>query len=685
MKHFAGLIFLFVLIPQLVGAKDKNIPKPSVSQPVTSVGAKDKSTPKPSMSQQVIRAEIPNIFFSFRGIENLTSSVKMELRNDEVDISAVIQAIDRIKESNYDNSRDLSFIFSKVRDTVIDLCRQSQHDEEICIETSTAKLNDFYKDLTEEMSDRILYPALYYPPEDRYSDFNFIDAIDFLDSDCARKNCFNRELAVSIIEDSKAQYSQLHEKIETKNKNCQKDILQAIVKRFKFHRLPKACLKQENKYHIVCKNMLEDISTIRDRFSDLVGLAYEDEVLTTEAQANCLECVSENGNEMLKTMSDLLKALNESSQCLDLNPGEEKTVYSGTGRHRSYTVKRTQDGNYSVPLTLEFFPDKDYEGPVSKEEVPDYYMDKVQKCIKQANQKMLGPNGKRLRIAINKASKTDKCNANKTHRISIGSPYHRSNSGKYASDIDCPVVTHEILHLLGLCDEYQEKSSGFLVNAETGKVEWVNSPWEKPMAEGDVFQPAYDCRIAQTNSIMSNQLERWHFAFGTTSRRYALKGKENTRSLLLPGHFNSILYGGCPEKNKPFNECSQLAYQSSVEDENCMEKKRQCEGQNILGRNKQEELAKIRRDINNWTESKYFWQKIEKGGEKAFEKAWEEEWAGKGQKTLFMGGGMKNTAFAGLNFMIPESPEGYQFIYDHIDNELSHLNEKLKTVESWSN
>ena len=34
--------------------------------------------------------------------------------------------------------------------------------------------------------------------------------------------------------------------------------------------------------------------------------------------------------------------------------------------------------------------------------------------------------------------------------------------GFYASNIDCPTITHEILHLYGLCDEYHEAEKWIL-------------------------------------------------------------------------------------------------------------------------------------------------------------------------------------------------------------------------------
>ena len=86
---------------------------------------------------------------------------------------------------------------------------------------------------------------------------------------------------------------------------------------------------------------------------------------------------------------------------------------------------------------------------------------------------------------------------------------------------------------------------------------------------------------------MNNKYNTWYNVF---------RDAKND-SLLNPGQFNAILYGSCSEKNKTFNECSQLAYKSSVTEKDCMEKKQQCEEQNDLGMNRGEEIERIKKEI----------------------------------------------------------------------------------------
>ena len=298
--------------------------------------------------------------------------------------------------------------------------------------------------------------------------------------------------------------------------------------------------------------------------------------------------------------------------------------------------------------------------------------------MEQANQKLLGPNGEKLRIVINKPLKSDNCYDDNVIRIPIISKSHRGDATAYTPHFGCATITHEILHLLGLCDEYKEPAIGFHVNSKTGERQYTDSPNARPIDDDyDRFEPAYDCRVLQPdNSVMSSHHERWRFVFKESPRQYALAGKQNRHSLLHPVHFNSILYGECLEKNKVFNECSQLAYVNSFEDESCMEKKRWCESQNLLGFDKQEERTKVRRKMNVLLGHRSFLQNMERGGPEAWEKYFE-----KGLTTPFMG----NNTMIGFGMMgaPAQTSEEYQQLYDFMDARLKFLQESLEIIESW--
>ena len=412
----------------------------------------------------------------------------------------------------------------------------------------------------QEPESDIHYPPSYSPMD---SDRNwrasesFKEAMVILDSNCL-ETCDDYDVINAIRYSLQEEYLQLHNKIKTRDESCQKKIIDKLARKLKKEGFPKKCLQEENKNHPVCRSMSKDIKIVRDRVLEIVDLTYGSNILkTTEAQALCLDCGVNNNDNFLNLFSDLVNSLVgniRNQQCLDLKLNKKKRVYPGTKKYNSYIIKREPDGTYSILLDLKFVADEDYDGKVDSDKVPTYYMNKVKKCLNQANKKMLGPNGKRLKILIQKEVKqTDSiCKDYDTKIIKIGSKKHRSISKKYEADIDCPTITHEVLHLLGLVDEYNDKDK-------------------------------YDCRVVTTNSsIMSRHYRRWSEVFD----KHRQKRIQKESSLLTPGQFNAILYGSCEKKNKAFNECSQLAYINSSENPNCLKKKQECERQNSMNSDK---------------------------------------------------------------------------------------------------
>ena len=537
----------------------------------------------------VVRLQLSHKVFDFKGLEPLTSGIPIILRNNEVDLSPVIQNLARVKESDYDNTLKLDKSHIAIQYTIAELCNMSKTIE-LCRSNANAALERAVDKIKEEQSQKILYPFDYKPLgehhilEEIIKDFN-------LDLACMGTCGF---LGNVVVSGSQEQYSQLYNKVKNADKSsCLRRMLNTVQHLLKNQEFPEKCLQEKNKIHPVCKSMSEKMNIIRGRVQEIADLTYGPDILkTTEAEAvPCLDCKNSNGkNELLDVFNNLRDNIEEQNQCYDLRPGEEKRVNSGTELNdRSYNVKRGLDGSYSIPLDLRFAADDDYDGEVEPGRVPEYYMGEVKKCMEEANKKMLGPNGEQLKILI--YGKDERECSGMPIQIQIGSKDHRSNSKKYGSDIGCPVITHEILHLLGLCDEYVEEQKGFYVNSETGEVKSGllrrrEDNKELMSDERYEFKLAYDCRAtierpggASITNIMSDQDLRWFAVFDINAYD----------SLLTPGQFNAILYGKCEEKNKLFNECSQLAYRSSVDEPNtdCIEKKHQCIRQNFSEADKQ--------------------------------------------------------------------------------------------------
>ena len=271
----------------------------------------------------------------------------------------------------------------------------------------------------------------------------------------------------------------------------------------------------------------------------------------------------------------------QQSACDDYNTGEERIfekdeVQEGLG---GYAIRKNPDGSYTASMALRFFPAEDYDFHriIPHHRVHQHYRQKMRNCMKQVNPYILGPNGERLKIEILEPRSNSNIPA---HHISIQSSRGRSTSRSYESDISCQVMTHEIMHLLGLKDEYPEMHAGHSVNPSDGSIGGYNPSFPRYN---------FDCRVTQKNSIMSHYWDR----FDSVNKR-------TQASLLYPIHFDAILYGQCDSREdlKLFRQCSELAYQNSQNNRNCHVLRRQCEAQDILGRQRQQNLQN-RQDEQN--------------------------------------------------------------------------------------
>ena len=441
-------------------------------------------------------------------------------------------------------------------------------------------------------------------------------AIQLLDSGCAR-DCGDPEIAGLLVSAPQGIYQKLYDKIKHKGYNCHRELLLSFSSSISMVRMHKDCLDEQYKTHPFCNGL-----NAPNRFSQMANLVYGPEVLSkTEAKAPCLECIIA-GTDDFQNISQRIRHLEKTHQCRNNLPaGKEKAVFPANPMANippSYNVKRQLDGSYSISLRLQFSASKDYDGDVPAHQVHSHYMARVKKCMDQVNQKMLGKNGEKLKIDIQEKTNQaqDQCNDN-TISIQVGSKEHRSTPIKFQSDIECRQITHEIFHLLGLCDDYKEVSRGHYVNPKTGERLYtghIKTEEREHFAKDKRYQfmPLFECRATAINSVMSNIDTRWNNVF-----------ENNTNdSLLTEAQFNSILYGDC-KINKFFNACSQLSTQDPWDTPDCIEKRNECEKQNFLGLDKKAEQSAIKAAIEehnelikDWTNPSSGFKEYEEGSYK---------------------------------------------------------------------
>ena len=277
-------------------------------------------------------------------------------------------------------------------------------------------------------------------------------------------------------------------------------------------------------------------------------------------------------------------SLTNDDQCNEYQIGEERHL---RGMYDSYSVKKESDQHYKASVVLKFgvtgnYYDKNKEGlGIAEFEryVHTHQIQRVRECIQSVTSKMLGPNGEILEIVIRDGYEETNVNIG-IHTITIDDIEVIFNSYRqYAPNIDCSIMTHEILHLFSLNDEYT-RDWGVLLTPMIGKVRKISF----------ISLPFIKFRLSlQYYSIMSYGIKRWNDVFNSSET-----------SFLDPTHFNAILYGNCRDRSdvKLYRDCY-----GSVDSRPTLSID-ECQRQDILGRGKQRELQIIE---NEFSTNNSFW------------------------------------------------------------------------------
>ncbi|HTL12607.1 MAG TPA: hypothetical protein VL588_08980, partial [Bdellovibrionota bacterium] len=292
-----------------------------------------------------------------------------------------------------------------------------------------------------------------------------------------------------------------------------------------------------------CADVISGTTTaVRDLFSAFAGSGrlggldgHGDEVAA---------CVAAS-HDPAAALRDIQMSLSLVGRCVQLSypPGESRVI-SGDGSdsptriEQRYRLTRTGASSYKVEFNLHFTPEEQRAAIETR----------VRGCLTTSNAALHGENGRTLEMVLN-TTDTDIPQKNITV---MSSTEHRSNSGEWNPSINCNTITHEMLHLTGLVDEYQEQADGVIYNASTGESRHVSN-FGAGAGSGETFLLAQSCRaIGPSNSIMSHQDD----AFNEVNNR-------RRASLLFNGQFDAITQPGC-EKNRRYYRCAGYAYQTSA-------------------------------------------------------------------------------------------------------------------------
>ena len=204
--------------------------------------------------------------------------------------------------------------------------------------------------------------------------------------------------------------------------------------------------------------------------------AVRGESVPVERLLESLECLPPR-SERFGDLEDILHSLERKDDCSPLAKiGDYKVFKKESGDTRdwytsgNYLLKKTGDNSFEAVLNLDF---KSMNGSTT----PAQMMGKVRGCLSSVNPYLKGPGGGQLAIKVlspaEAASELPMSERPLPGTITISSDDAEVNSGNFTPKIDCPTITHELLHHLGLCDEYKEGRTNILPGMTRSRaVEW---------------------------------------------------------------------------------------------------------------------------------------------------------------------------------------------------------------------
>lgn len=301
-------------------------------------------------------------------------------------------------------------------------------------------------------------------------------------------------------------------------------------------------------------------------------------------QQEVKDCTTNIGNlrELYEpgNFSSLISAANQAEACVDLKVGETRVTSHEDFAQESkveqkFAVTNIGNNTYKVDIVLNF---KSFDMPRI-----NLTYNRVRTCLNEINSNPSAQDslGRKLKINIHTPQEALRIPAEKRPPmvdINIADTSIRENSRAYQIDTECSVVLHELLHLLGLRDEYQESSNGHYKNSLTGEAVTLNPTdteeqnklrdIKSGVLSGFTFLKDYQCRtIPQKNTIMKNNYSLYKDIFTADV-------KDSTKLLYEPAHIERIIYPKCSSRAKKYIACSKDSYKTAGEV--CVEKPSYC-------------------------------------------------------------------------------------------------------------
>ena len=249
-------------------------------------------------------------------------------------------------------------------------------------------------------------------------------------------------------------------------------------------------------------------------------------------------------------------AVSAKNSCKDLQIGESLRVKkspkkSKSGIEMKYTLNRVSENGYDVFINPDFLPHKSYDGKFPSNVtgtitlrklrpfVNQLYKKRFNYCFGHFNKKLYDGYYRKINLKVWDKELHSSIKAPPKVKIKIVSSLARSNSRNYASNASCSTIVHEVLHILGLPDEYREKVSNWNPN--------ILGRMFRPLVNDRHGKLAFNCRsMGKGASIMANPHNTQYY-----------------RRNIFSKHIDVILYPNCTKKNETFYKCAKNAYRTS--------------------------------------------------------------------------------------------------------------------------
>lgn len=194
--------------------------------------------------------------------------------------------------------------------------------------------------------------------------------------------------------------------------------------------------------------------------------SYEQVVWGGHAKALACE-VHESGLEQLLALAESAQTVNA---CAPLQNNKWKKV-SGPAAHGNtinYSLNKS-DAGIRVALNIDFTQAASAVPSGVTQVSAATMMARARGCMQAVGSLIRGPSGEPMIFDLLTPAEADRMPTAvrpKKNNVTIDhSADVRSNSANYGHDIGCPTIVHEVLHLVGLCDEYPGEGDGKLCRA----------------------------------------------------------------------------------------------------------------------------------------------------------------------------------------------------------------------------